>query len=147
MINLTRRNFLIGAAASGLLVLQPPALKLVEVEELIVTKPKLVMGIIRGTTGKLTRETTPGPHDIFVENFTMATEAELGDMTSLGAEYRSHFVKCIDYTVEAWVRSEANYIGSQMQLSLKAGPNTFYRGDFFITGHNFDFTDYSSLDS
>ena len=141
MINLTRRNFLLGVASSGLLTLLPPVLAVAEVKKLVVEKPELITGFIRGVSaGELIRETIPGPHDISLNNFTLTAEADAIDVTPINSEYRHTAISYIDWTVEAWIRATGmNYIGRSMQLSFKAGPNTFYRGDFYIIEHTFEF--------
>ena len=143
MIDLTRRNFLLGVAASGLLVLQPPMLALAEVKKLLTKAPQLVTSSIKGIAdGEIKQEGTPGPYDIFIENFVLTAETELEDITPIGAKFRQSLIKHVDFTVEAWVRSiDMNCVGRLMQLSLKASANTFYRGSFFITECRYDFTD------
>lgn len=142
MINLTRRNFLLGVASSGLLTLLPPALAIPEVKKLVVEKPELITGFIRGVlTGGITRETTPGPHDMSFNNFTLTTEAHTRDVTPICSEYRHAIISYVDWAVEAWVRSTDMYCGRLMRLSLQAGPDIFYRGDFYITEHKLEFNE------
>lgn len=140
MIDLTRRNFLLGAGAAGLLVLQPPALRFAEVRELIVRKPELVTSLIKGVAlGEVTRVATPGPNDILLEGFTLEAHAELLDVTSLDSQWCIRVAGCVEYTIEAWIRGEdLSCLGKTMQLSLKAGPNTFYEGSFYITEQSLD---------
>lgn len=141
MINLTRRNFLIGATASGLLTLLRPALVAAEVKKLVVEKPELVTGFIKGiSTGEIIKETTPGPHDISLNYFTLTAEAHTIDVTPINSEYRHMDMSYIDWTVEAWIRSEDMYcVGRSLTLSLKATPNIFYRGNFYIIEHRYEF--------
>ena len=137
MIQLTRRNFLLGVAASGLLTLQPPALVLAEVKELIIEKPRLTTAFIKGiSVGEITRETTPEPCDIVLSEFTLTAEAQTMDITPSGSKFRHTGISSIDWTVEAWIRAETNYIGEVMRLRLKASTDAYYSGEFFITEYN-----------
>ncbi len=137
MIQLTRRNFLLGVAASGLLVLQPPALEIVKVKKLLVKETNLTTGFIKAyAIGELTRELTPSPYDVSVEDFMLEASVESFDVTSLGTEWRHTMTGRVDWTVEAWIRTErVDLINEVVELSMKANPDTFYRGKFVVTAH------------
>ena len=142
MIDLTRRNFLIGSVASSLLVLLPPALKAIEVKKEIIKTPSLITASMTGvSTGEIVRETIPGSCDISLKDFTFEANTQLEDITCLGNEYRQRLMTFVDYTVEAWVRTEdlnMDYIGRQLSLSLQTEPNVFYRGNFLITSITYE---------